>query len=145
MPIFSRGCYGGRGGDHRVFFKPDIFVTIWVTAIFSRCWAWNPGLRCLASALSLSYTWSSIPGLFHAILRSALYIDFIYLWERGKYNYTEFLKMAFLFPNYEPNSAEIINSKWCPMSEEVSKMQREHRVQRGHPPHLMTYLSFVFL
>lgn len=28
MPIFSRGCYGGRGGDHRGFFKPDTFVTI---------------------------------------------------------------------------------------------------------------------
>lgn len=53
--------------------------------------------------------------------------------------------MAFLFPNYEPNSAEIISSKWRQMSEEVSKMQREHRGHRGHPPHLVTYLSFVFL
>lgn len=35
-----------------------------MTAIFSRCWAWNPGHRCLASALSLSYTWSSIPAPF---------------------------------------------------------------------------------
>lgn len=42
--------------------------------------------------------------------------------------------MAFLFPNYEPNSAEIVVSKWGQMSEEVSKRtwgQRRHHASGG--------------
>lgn len=38
-----------------------------------------------------------------------------------------------------------MDSKWWQMSEEVSKMQREHGGQRGYPLHLTTCVSVVVL
>lgn len=124
------------GGNHRVFLKPEILVVIiWVIAIFSRCWAWNPGPYMLGKCFTpelLLFSSTSFKGV--------KYILTLPVRKRKMWYIQSFLKWHFL-PKLWAKSCRN-HTKSVLRCLKSSQRWKGNEGQRDHPLYLMEYLVF---